>query len=318
MPKATDERQDQVQEIVVAEPLLGEPSSTQVVGNSVLTETPEAPASNESATTMEQQDPTGDLPVVDMASRVRRSRSARRDAVLMDAVTVARQAALSVADASTLGEHVGVQMVGERLATHRFQCLEKGYPGWFWEVTVARAPRSKKVTICEVQLVAGPSALLAPPWVPWEDRLKPSDVSRSDILAYDANDARLQNGFEEVDSTEAELAGLEEMGHGRKRVLSQYGLDLAADRWYDSPRGRAPGVGPEAMCASCGFLLRIAGSLGTLFGVCANGWSPDDGSVVSFDHSCGAHSETDQPHQGPQWPVVPSRLDEEVVVLDQG
>lgn len=235
----------------------------------------------------------------------------------MDAVTVAREAALSVARESSLGEHAGVQMVAERLATHRFACLDEGYPGWFWEVTLARAPRSKKATVCEIQLVPGPEALLAPPWVPWRERLEPSDISRSDVLPYDANDARLQNGFEEVDSTEAELQGLEEMGHGRKRVLSQYGLDLAADRWYDSPRGPAPGVNPDAMCASCGFLLKMQGSVGTLFGVCGNEWSPDDGSVVSFDHSCGAHSETDQPHQRSQWPIVPSRLNDEEVITDQ-
>ena len=30
-----------------------------------------------------------------------------------------------------------------------------------------------------------------------------------------------------------------------------------------------------------------------MFGVCANDWSPDDGRVVSRDHGCGAHSETD-------------------------
>ena len=140
---------------------------------------------------------------------------------------------------------------------------------------------------------------------------------RSDILPYDANDERLQNGFEEVDNTEAELAGLEAMGHGRKRVLSQYGLDLAADRWYDSAQGSVPGVKPDAMCATCGFLLKMTGSMGTLFGVCANEWSPDDGRVVSFDHSCGAHSETDQPRQGPQWPIVPSRLDDDAVEFEE-
>lgn len=312
-------REGQIQEVIVAEPLLGAPSSVELVGESVLVNKDEdAPTPNEQAVTDSVERADGDeIPVVDMAARAKRARAIRKDAVLMDAVTVAREAALTIADEASLGEHAGVQMVGERLATHRFECLEEGYPGWFWEVTLARAPRSKKLTICEVQLVSGPDALLAPPWVPWRERLEPSDVSRADVLPYDANDERLQNGFEEVDSTEAELQGLEEMGHGRKRVLSQYGLDLAADRWYDSPRGPAPGAAPEAMCATCGFLMRMQGSVGTLFGVCANEWSPDDGSVVSFDHSCGAHSETDQPHQNSQWPIVPSRLNEEAVVLDR-
>ena len=30
-----------------------------------------------------------------------------------------------------------------------------------------------------------------------------------------------------------------------------------------------------------------------LFGICANEWAADDGRVVSLDHGCGAHSETD-------------------------
>ena len=39
----------------------------------------------------------------------------------------------------------------------------------------------------------------------------------------------------------------------------------------------------------------MAGALRAVFGVCANGWSPSDGQVVSLDHGCGAHSETDVP-----------------------
>ncbi len=47
----------------------------------------------------------------------------------------------------------------------------------------------------------------------------------------------------------------------------------------------------EPTCGGCGFLVRLAGPLSTLFGVCANGNANDDGRVVSFDHGCGAHSE---------------------------
>ncbi len=260
---------------------------------------------------------TQDSAVVDMAARAKRNRAFRKDTVLMDSVSVAREAALSVARESSLGDHAGVRMVGDRLATHRFVCLEAGYPGWFWEVTLGRAPRSKKATVCEIDLAPGPDVALAPPWIPWRDRLQPGDVSRTDVLPYDANDGRLQNGFEEVDSDEIELAGLNEMGHGRKRVLSQHGLDLAADRWYDSPQGAVAGVKPDAMCASCGFLLKMQGTMGTLFGVCGNEWSPDDGRVVSFDHSCGAHSETDQPQQRSQWPLVTSRINDDDVEIGE-
>ncbi len=46
-----------------------------------------------------------------------------------------------------------------------------------------------------------------------------------------------------------------------------------------------------APCESCGFLVRIAGPLSLMFGVCANAQANDDGRVVSWDHGCGAHSE---------------------------
>jgi len=36
----------------------------------------------------------------------------------------------------------------------------------------------------------------------------------------------------------------------------------------------------------------VAGPLGSLFGLCANEVAVDDGKVVSFDHGCGAHSES--------------------------
>jgi hypothetical protein len=40
-----------------------------------------------------------------------------------------------------------------------------------------------------------------------------------------------------------------------------------------------------------------------LFGACANEWSGSDGEVVSLDHGCGAHSQTDLEKQGARWPA---------------
>lgn len=240
-------------------------------------------------------------------------RAWRRDEVLLSAVDLALEATEETARAGMVGEHLGAMMIGERLAVHRFATLNPGYPGWVWEVSLARAPRSKKATVCEVELIPGPAALLAPKWVPWSDRLEPSDVSRTDILPYEANDPRLRAGFEQTEEEGADQRAIDQIGYGRKRVLSQDGLDQAAERWYNSANGPVPGTKAKAMCANCGFLLKISGSMGTLFGACANGWSPDDGSVVSLDHTCGAHSETDQPKYRPQWPVVPSRINDSSV-----
>ena len=66
----------------------------------------------------------------------------------------------------------------------------------------------------------------------------------------------------------------------------------AAERWLASDGGPDNEMTRQApdVCESCGFFARIEGSLGVLFGVCANAYSPSDARVVSVDHGCGAHS----------------------------
>ncbi|AJE84621.1 hypothetical protein SLNWT_4245 [Streptomyces albus] len=101
----------------------------------------------------------------------------------------------------------------------------------------------------------------------------------------------------------------EELGMGRARVLSRYGLHTAADRWEESygPKTTMAQAAP-ASCASCGFLVPVAGSLRQAFGVCANEFSPADGRVVSLSYGCGGHSEAAVMPTPPQ--PVPPVLDE--------
>ncbi|MFI1094507.1 DUF3027 domain-containing protein [Streptomyces sp. NPDC020917] len=83
-----------------------------------------------------------------------------------------------------------------------------------------------------------------------------------------------------------------QLGMGRPRVLSRFGLHSAADRWEEHFGPKTPmAQGAPANCASCGFLVPIAGSLSQAFGVCANEFSPADGHLVSLGYGCGAHSE---------------------------
>ena len=78
----------------------------------------------------------------------------------------------------------------------------------------------------------------------------------------------------------------------RARVLSRYGLHVAADRWEEAFGPKTPmAQAAPATCVSCGFLAPIGGSLGQAFGVCANEFSPADGRMVSLAYGCGAHSE---------------------------
>jgi hypothetical protein len=221
------------------------------------------------------------------------------DTVLAKSADVARAAAEDEAPWGTVGEHVGIEYDDERVATHYFACLDPAYAGWRWSVTVARAPRAKAATVDEVVLLPGPDALVAPPWVPWAERVRPGDLAVGTIWPTFAEDQRLTAGLTGLD----ELDGLAdrspvhpsqwEIGLGRPRVLSVAGRDEAAERWWAGERGpEAPMARSVSLtCSTCGFLVPMGGSLGQAFGVCAQEMSPADGCVVSLAFGCGAHSE---------------------------
>jgi hypothetical protein len=217
----------------------------------------------------------------------------RSDAVLAAAVELAREAAESIAEPGAVGDHLGMEMDEERLATHYFACAARAYPGWRWAVTVARVPRGKTATVCETNLVPGDGALLSPPWLPYADRLAPGDLGAGDVLPFKEDDPLLEPGFEATGDEEVDEGASWELGLGRRRVLSAEGREAAAQRWYDGDSGPHADVAEKAPapCSTCGYFLPMAGALRSFFGVCANAWSPSDGRVVSLDHGCGAHSE---------------------------
>jgi len=229
----------------------------------------------------------------------RTRRSAPLDAVCRDAVDLARAAVLAIAPAEHVGDHVGVTAEEDRLVTHRFACTGRGYRGWEWAVTVARAPRARTATVDEVVLLPGEAALVAPPWVPWSERVAPGDLGPGDVLPTDPDDPRLAPGWSGLDDLAAasDEPGLRppgwELGLGRRRVLSRQGRDDAVSRWQAGDTGPGASMARSAPgpCATCGFLLPIGGPTGSAFGVCANGMSPADGRVVSLGYGCGAHSE---------------------------
>jgi len=230
------------------------------------------------------------------------------DQACAEAVDLARAAVTEAAGADRVGEHVEAHADGERIVTHLFACEDPGYPGWRWAATVARAPRSRVVTVDETVLLPGPAALLAPPWVPWQDRLQPGDLGVGDLLPAPPDDERLVplvalEGDDAVtdwypDGEERDpgdpAVPFNPPAPGRSRVLSATGRESASARWYTSEHGpRTPlAHAAPAHCGSCGFFVPLSGELGGLFGACANAYAPDDGRVVSADHGCGAHSES--------------------------
>jgi hypothetical protein len=253
-----------------------------------------------------------------------RSRTKDPDQICADAFDLARRSLAEDAQVSAdaIGDYLGAEATADRVVTHFFNCTDPGYTGWRWAVTVTRAPRSKVVTVDESVLVPGADSLLAPAWVPWQDRLRPGDVGIGDLLPASADDERLVpfvvlDGDDAVtdwfiprpDSQDAD-AGPRTTAEievpGRSRVLSAFGRDDTAERWYEGDHGPHTPVSEAAPanCVSCGFFVSLSGSLGRLFGACGNAYAPDDGRVVSADHGCGAHSEAVITAAGSQ-PAVP-------------
>jgi hypothetical protein len=224
------------------------------------------------------------------------ARKAKPDAIGVRAVDAAREAVVEAAGETRVGEHLGHLAEDERVTTHFFACTRPGYRGWRWAVTVARAPRQKHVTVDEIVLLPGDEAIVAPEWLPWRDRIQPGDLGPGDLLPPEDDDPRLVPGYtagDEIVDQDTVKAVADELGLGREQVLSLEGRELAAQRWYDGSHGPEAPIAQSAPadCGSCGFLVRLAGPLSQLFGVCANAYANDDGRVVSLDHGCGAHSD---------------------------
>ncbi|MGA8987622.1 DUF3027 domain-containing protein [Aeromicrobium sp.] len=216
------------------------------------------------------------------------------DQPLAAALDVARAAADESAVAGTVGEHLRAVDDGERLVSHHFVCLKRGYIGWYWAVSVSRAPDSEQVTVNDVILLPGDDAITAPSWTPYRERIRPGDLSPGDVLPPDEDDVRLVPSWSAGDGDEqtADRFFAREVGLGREWVLSLEGRESAADRWHDGDQGPEAAIAQQAAgaCHSCGFMISLAGPLSERFGVCANGMANDDGKIVSFDHGCGAHS----------------------------
>lgn len=215
--------------------------------------------------------------------------------ILMGAVDQARAAIVEFSGDGVVGDYLGATFDDPASVTHRFLASLPGYHGWQWAVVLATYPGADHTTVSEVVLVPGPDALLAPQWVPWNERVQPGDLSPGDLLAPPPNDPRLVPGYLASGDPELdEIAG--EIGFGRKQVLSEWGRTDAAQRWHEGDFGpnSAMARATRRTCRGCGFYVPLSGSLGLVFGVCANELSAD-GRVVSAEYGCGAHSDTPPP-----------------------
>lgn len=278
---------------------------------------------------------------------------------VMDPQELARSVAVETSERTdAVGDFVTSIELEDGVTDFRFKCNLVGYEGWQWSVTLYHDTELQRWTVNESTLIPTDDSLLPPPWIPWKDRLKPSDLSVMDSIGTDENDARLEDGFRPVhhiseenseenskeetsenseenteknskeetkesaetqesqETQESEESNsendfdedLEEavssLRLSRRRVMTAEALSQTAKRWYSGqhgPKSLSTKIADGKACSSCGFLIPLAGSLGSMFGVCANMWSPDDGRVVSLDHACGEHSDIDPPEPSQLW-----------------
>ena len=224
----------------------------------------------------------------------------RVEALLTAAVSQAR-AAID-ADDKEVGDHLEAVTEAAFTVTHYFAAHVPGYRGWQWCVVLAGCPGYDDVTVNEVALLPGSTALTAPQWIPWAERVRPGDLNPGDLLATPADDPRLVPGYLDNDDNDPfseESAVATELGLGRKRLLSREGRLDAASRWVEGDHGPASEMARSARhnCGTCGFYLPVVGSLRAAFGVCANEYAAD-GRVVHAEYGCGAHSDVEAPTGG--------------------
>ncbi|MGJ0119735.1 DUF3027 domain-containing protein [Williamsia sp. MIQD14] len=228
------------------------------------------------------------------------------EARLIAAVDIAREA-VEASGEGAVGEHIEAVVEGDCTVSHYFTADITGYRGWVWCSVLATCPPAEPgddidITVSEIALLPGADALTAPQWVPWAERIAPGDLGPGDVLAAPADDPRLVPNHIDSDSllSESDLDEVSdvmlELGLGRTRVLSREGRDDAATRWFEGPHGPDSDMAGASKlhCGSCGFYLPVAGALRVAFGVCANQYAAD-GTVVSAEYGCGAHSDAVAP-----------------------
>ncbi|TDV41827.1 Protein of unknown function (DUF3027) [Actinophytocola oryzae] len=216
------------------------------------------------------------------------------DPALVTEVDLARAAAQDEAGEERVGEYVAYHIEDEAAVTHLFEADKAGYRGWRWAVTITSAGPTTDITVSEVVLLPGSSALVAPDWIPWQERVQAGDLGVGDLLPTAPDDPRLVPAYAASDDPAVEDVAVE-VGLGRTRVMSRPARLEAADRWYSSEFGPASDMarGAPAHCGTCGFYLPLAGSLRAAFGTCGNELSPADAHVVHAEYGCGAHSEAE-------------------------
>ncbi|MCA1656073.1 MAG: DUF3027 domain-containing protein, partial [Pseudonocardiaceae bacterium] len=132
-----------------------------------------------------------------------------KDPALVTEVDLARAAAQEEAGDERVGAYVSYEIEDDAAVTHLFEADKAGYGGWRWAVTVTSGGPDTDATVSEAVLLPGPSALVAPEWIPWQDRVQAGDLGVGDLLPTSPDDPRLVPGYVASDDSAVEEVALE-------------------------------------------------------------------------------------------------------------
>lgn len=121
---------------------------------------------------------------------------------------IARAVAMDVADEpEQVGDVVNAIELGDNVTDFRLAADVRGYEGWQWSVTLYHDAEVGTWTVNESSLVPTDDALVPPAWVPWKDRLEPTDLAPTDSIGTDPDDSRLEGGFRKTEPVAGATAG---------------------------------------------------------------------------------------------------------------
>ena len=121
----------------------------------------------------------------------------------MDPRAIAQAVAIEVADEdSQVGDFVEAIVLGDNVTDFRFETRVRGYEGWQWSVTLYHDVELDHWTVNESSLVPTDKALRPPEWIPWKDRLEPTDLAVTDSIGTDPDDPRMEEGFRKTGPAE--------------------------------------------------------------------------------------------------------------------
>lgn len=173
------------------------------------------------------------------------------EAPRIDPQSLARSVAMTVADEpDQVGQLTRSIEEDDHVTDFRFESKKRGYEGWEWSVTLYHDTDIDEWTVNESSLVPTDQALMPPAWVPWKDRLLPTDLSVTDSIGTEPDDSRLEDGFrrtEPRDTASAQDAALLDAGHadGEQARTQADGDESSMESTPDSPEDAAPVTSSE-------------------------------------------------------------------------